>query len=142
MLITIASWNNFQINMCLIMLCISFTHTSQQMFKGQLIKFPGELRQHYQYYTENHYMQSLVHPALFKKRKNRFAQCDYPKYMCNKCDTSFKYMKGLTFHKKWNCGQVSECLFCRAVFATRQNLLGHMKKSNCRNQMVNDSGTT
>lgn len=72
------------------------------------------------------------YPTLIKKRKNRFEKCDYPKYMCDKCDTAFKYMKGLTFHQKWNCGQVSECRFCRAVFATRQNLLGHLKKSNCR----------
>lgn len=71
-------------------------------------------------------------PAFRMKRKNRFEKCEYPKFMCDKCDASFKYMKGLTFHRKWNCGQVSECQFCQAVFATRQNLLGHLKKSDCR----------
>ena len=74
------------------------------------------------YKTENSSDSKLygsIKRAICKQKFDERAVC--------KCGRTFAYKSNLTYHKKWECGQILNCFKCYKKFTVKSHLLKHLK---------------
>lgn len=50
------------------------------------------------------------------------------RFVCQQCNRPFGQLKALTYHKRWECGQIHTCEICAKEYRIIVSLKRHMKE--------------
>lgn len=71
-------------------------------------------------------MSSTYYDGIVNIQKQNVGKNDI-RFLCS-CNRTFREKKALTYHKRWECGQIHKCTYCDKEYKIIMSLKRHIKE--------------